>query len=112
MKKKFIIPMVMALLFGVVIVNTMADPSGIVPQKHRGDQLVSAGSVGLAVSLDKPADASVLNSEGANGTALLSMLMIGLALVGLASIREGNQELGADRAQSNIKNKKMGDIPS
>lgn len=113
MKKKFIIPMVIALLFGVVIVNTMADPSGIVPLKHNTDQVEDSGSISVAVSLDKSNNAPMFKSDGANGTALLSMLMIGLALVGLASIREGNRELGPDQPQSNIEMKKqMGDISS
>jgi hypothetical protein len=98
MKKKIIITSVVALMFCAVIVNTMADSSFLAPFSGVSVQKVSTTSdSGIVDPFHKTKEASITDSKSGNAHTQLSMLMIGLALVGLASFRESKEKKGSDQ---------------
>jgi hypothetical protein len=90
MKKKFIIAGAIALLFCVVIVNSIAGTSGVLPFNSASIQQSRADS-GHAI-VDNAEESPFTDLFSGKATALLNMLLIGLALVGLASFRESKEE--------------------
>jgi hypothetical protein len=94
---KFIkISLIVGVLISIVIVDTMADPSAIFSIDPMGEQQIAADINSGYHPLTKNDATPTINSKGGNFSALLSMSMIGLTLVGLANFRLGRQKRKLD----------------
>ena len=96
MKKLILIALIAGALIGVVIVDTMADPSAIALVTPNSQQQIAQDANSVYNPLDKAGSLSTMNSRGSNISELLSMSMIGLTLVGLASFRVGRHKRGSE----------------
>lgn len=96
MKKFLSIAVITGVLLSVVIVDTMANFSGIPTANLNIDQQITLDKNSVVNTSDKNDNGTNTVSRGGNRTAMLSMLMVGLTLVGLASFREGNKEKRTD----------------
>ncbi len=92
MKKLILISLVVGTLIGIVIVDTMADPSAIALIDPDSSQQIAADPHSAYKPLDKANGLSSMNSRSSNISELLSLSMIGLTLVGLASFRGGRHK--------------------
>ena len=98
MKKIIKIALIAAALLSIVIVDTMANPSAVASYNLNNPQHIGVYT-NVANTLSEANDVSISNSRVGNSASLLSMLMIGLTLVGLASFRENKQNQRPDRSK-------------
>jgi hypothetical protein len=92
MKRLILIFLVVGTLIGIVIVDTMADPSAVALIDPDSSQQIAADTYSAYNPLDKANGFSSMNSRSSNISELLSLSMIGLTLVGLASFRGGRHK--------------------
>jgi hypothetical protein len=97
MKKFILIPLVVGVLMSIVIVDTMADPSDVFSINPMNNQQIRADIHSSYNHSNKSEITSPRNSKGGNSSALLSMSLIGLTLVGLAGFREGKNKRELDQ---------------
>jgi hypothetical protein len=90
MKRYFAIALITGVLLSVVIVDSMANFSIIPTADLNIDQKISLDQNSVLNPSGQLDDGTIVNpvSGVGNSTAMLSMLMVGLTLVGLAKFRE------------------------
>jgi hypothetical protein len=84
-----LISLIVGALISIVIVDTMADPSAVALVDPDSSQQIAKDTNSVYNPLDKANGFSSMNSRSSNISVLLSLSMIGLTLVGLASFRGG-----------------------
>ena len=96
MKKLITISLIVGVLICTGVANTIAEPSDIFSVNPMDNQQISA-EIDVAYNpLNKNERTQAADTKGSNTSALLSMSMIGLMLVGLAGFRGGRNKRKLD----------------